>query len=243
MSAIYFTSEHNGEARLDGPERYHCGHLATGLALGAAGLHDTNGDHWIWRSVNQPRETLPVSLFWGMLRHRIGARLLMPDGTAHMAKDVLLNTAIVLGNPIVAFAARLDGFCESHAYVDGSDRAWLADLIEEGLSVGVLRTDLRGHPLGWRAVIAMLRASDRGPVVTHYSVSDGFPNGRLLDLELESPIFDAMPKAERWERCMAVLRDRWWLRLSPEDITRPCFSSLATLFDLQTAWESHLADR
>lgn len=112
--------------------------------------------------------------------------------------DVKLNTALRLGNDVIKLITKLAGWGESHAWFDGKDRAWAADLIDEGVKTGVLRDGIwyvdrvcKGLPkdqpdrqwsdMGWGQVTAFLRERDDEPVVTHYSVMDSFPNRLIAD--------------------------------------------------------------
>jgi hypothetical protein len=101
--------------------------------------------------------------------------------------NVALNTALVAGSPAIQLAAKLDSWCESHAWVDGPDRAWLADIIDDGLRAGIFRrgfwfpSEVRGpkdnwSDQGWGEVLELLRSRDDEPVVTSYSVCESFPN-------------------------------------------------------------------
>lgn len=111
-----------------------------------------------------------------------------------------LNTALVAGSDPVRLAAKLNGWCEQHCWVEGPDRKWLADIIDEGLRTGLYRRGFwyvgevtnmpaKDHPnrkwsdQGWDDVLALLRESDDGPVVLSYSVTDGFPNSKIAGWE------------------------------------------------------------
>lgn len=85
---------------------------------------------------------------------------------------LLLNTAMTAGGNSMRLTARLHAQCEMHAWVDGPNWAWLADLIDEALRDGTFRT-------GWDGVLTLLRARDDEPVVTSYSVTEGFPNAGI----------------------------------------------------------------
>jgi hypothetical protein len=93
--------------------------------------------------------------------------------------SLILNTALVAGSDPVRLLARLTGQCELHTYVEGPHRAWLADIIKEGLGTGVLRRfgpDVENDHVGWPAVEALLGERDDGPVVVSDSVNpEGFP--------------------------------------------------------------------
>lgn len=136
------------------------------------------------------------------------------------------------------FVARIHGQCEIHAYVEGEDRDWLAGQIENALRTGLLRdivppaeeNEYRpAWDTGWRKVIDLLRSRDDGPVVTSYSVCEGFPNLTLVrqeetwqptkpSWEPEEEWYD-LPSEEQWSTALAALRKKEergsWLRLQP----------------------------
>jgi hypothetical protein len=113
--------------------------------------------------------------------------------------EIRLNTALRLGNDVVKLVVKIAGWGESHAWFDGKDRAWAADLIDQGLKSGVLRDGIwyvdgpsgdvlpKDHPqrkwsdMGWGEVTAFLRERDDEPVVLSYSVGDDFPNWAVAD--------------------------------------------------------------
>lgn len=111
-------------------------------------------------------------------------------GQTYHSGDIGLNTALVAGSDPIRLAAKIHGWCEVHAWFEGKDRAWAADIMEEGLETGVYRRTLIRPPFpgveplgppeeqsqGWEDVIALLRSGDQGPVVMSYSVCDQFPN-------------------------------------------------------------------
>lgn len=103
------------------------------------------------------------------------------------AGDLALNTALAVGSDPIKLAAKIHGWCEAHAWVDGPDRAWLAEIIDEGLAVGVYRRGIwyadqpdtprdKWSSQGWEEVQAHLRSRDDEPCVMSYSVCDQFPN-------------------------------------------------------------------
>lgn len=106
--------------------------------------------------------------------------------------NVDLNTALVAGSDPVRLAAKVTGWAESHAWVEGPDRAWLADIMDAGLKAGIYRRGFwyagevngpkdRWSDQGWDEVTAFLRARDNEPVVLSYSVGDSFPNPKVTD--------------------------------------------------------------
>lgn len=116
-----------------------------------------------------------------------GDVILEVGGHALSARTITLNTALVAGSRPIQLAARIHGHCEIHGYVEGPDRAWLAEVIDEGLDAGIYRRTLMYGSVpeagidaqlcsqGWEDVQALLRAADDDPVVMSYSVCDGFP--------------------------------------------------------------------
>lgn len=105
------------------------------------------------------------------------------------SNNVELNTALAVGNEPLALAAKIHGWCESHCWVDGPDRNWLADIIDAGLEAGLYRRGIWYEPApgaerkwssqGWESVTELLRSRDDGPVVLSYSVCDQFPNSHI----------------------------------------------------------------
>lgn len=162
--------------------------------------------------------------------------------------NVELNTALVCGSPIVALAAKLDGWCESHCWVEGPDRMWLADLIEEGLRAGVYRHGMwvgqgdgqpkRWRNQGWEDVDALLRARDDTPVVLSDSSNSWFPHhhvaGYADTADGGTPAqWLALSENEQWDQAMAGLRDqRRWARLAPDTLQTVFFHIPVTVLDL-----------
>jgi len=117
----------------------------------------------------------------------VGGLPLRVAGVDLHTTDVGLNTALLAGSDLIRLAAKIDGWCEVHAWVEGGDRAWLAGIIEQGLRAGMYRQGLwmdnpdsgardKWAPMGWDQVIGLLRARDDEPAVMSYSATDGFPN-------------------------------------------------------------------
>lgn len=106
--------------------------------------------------------------------------------------EMSLNTAFRLGSDPVRLGARLHGQCEIHAYVEGWNRAWLADIIREGRQVGFYR-----EGMGWKRLIDFLLSSDYNPIVTSYSVTESFPNQHVAAYD---PPFldDGVPDYDAW---------------------------------------------
>lgn len=150
-----------------------------------------------------------------IIGHLSGTRLFMESGD--FAAD--LNKAMV-ANPAVRLIARLHGQCEIHCYVEGQDRAWLADRIFEALHTLVRVKDMDGDRMvellrvgfsasggriGWLRLMDWLRSRSDEPVVCSYSVTSQFPP---YNAETETHA--------SWEQALAGLRARGeWLRMNP----------------------------
>lgn len=131
-------------------------------------------------------------------RLRVDGVTLNVAGVELRSDNVEMNTALVAGSDPIKLAAKIDGWCESHAWVEGPDRAWLADIIEQGLTSGMYRRGLwysddpngpkdKWSVQGWEDVQAHLRARDDEPVVLSYSAADSFPNQTVADWQ---PVVD-----------------------------------------------------
>ncbi len=141
--------------------------------------------------------------------------------------NVELNTALVAGSDPIRLAAKIRGWCEVHAWVEGPDRKWLAGVIDEGLQAGLYRAGMwyvdgpcdgpaSQHPdrkwssQGWEEVQDLLRESDDGPVVMSYSVCDQFPNPAT---HVDAPYRDVKSwqdySAEE-QQTIEVWQDRWY---------------------------------
>ncbi|MGW0335478.1 hypothetical protein ACWD0J_27010 [Streptomyces sp. NPDC003011] len=116
----------------------------------------------------------------------------------------------MLGSDIVKLAARLFGQCENNCWVDGSHRAWLADIIDEALTEGAYR---RGH--GWEDVQALLQRRDDQPVVVSYAESFPVPRadwghevvGADADASDVWAYWETLPIDEQWKVGMRRLTD------------------------------------
>ena len=175
MSYISFASR-TASVELRGSERAHMGIVLANLAVGAFSLSGWKDDP-IFRAI--PLEAARYQESGGALTFArdfkswlsVGGDnyFLLPESRPETF-SVILNTALAIGNDALRLFARLHGQCELHAWIDGPNRAWAADIIDTGRAAGLYRADQ-----GWEAVAKFLRSSKRGPVVTSYSVCDTFP--------------------------------------------------------------------
>lgn len=198
-----------------------------------------------------------------LLKTRLNVDSLELDvcGVRLHTRNLELNTALIAGSDPIALAAKIDGWCEKHTWVEGPDRAWLADVIEQGLTAGLYR-----QGMGWDAraseydqgpgVVPLLRARDDEPVVLSHSVSESFPNSSVGDwmppwpegverdwnaLSEEQQAVRSqrdeewyeLPAERQWEISMAGLRtERPWARLSAETLRTRTFHLPVTVYDL-----------
>ncbi|MEV4393375.1 hypothetical protein [Nonomuraea sp. NPDC049607] len=165
--------------------------------------------------------------------------------------NVDLNTALAVGSDPMRLAAKIAAWGSQHAFIEGPDRAWAADIVDQGLAAGPFRKQLtsqavphgpkRTVELGWGDVLALLRERDDEPVVLSYSAGESFPNATIAGWEPpldedDEPVWDGwyeLPAAEKWTRAMAGLRERrWWARLAPDTLAEVTFSLPVTVYDL-----------
>jgi hypothetical protein len=128
--------------------------------------------------------------------------------------NVELNTALATGNDAVCLAAKIHGWCEIHQWVEETDRAWCADIIERAITAGVYRAGMwytgpckqrTWNDQGWSDVVSLLRdtTTHPGPVVLSYSICNGFPNPEI------ATTMPAWPAgvAEDWDALTPMQRD------------------------------------
>lgn len=233
MSRVYFHSP-TRDAELRGSERaWMCG-LVEDLALGVLRLDDATRfdrllslvapNHYVAKHADRQGPGMPMATAYRLAFFHDDTwttPLMQHRGRRIDTFSLTLNTAMLLGNEQVRLAARLHGQCELHAWVDGPNRAWLADVMQAGVDSGIYRRRLPYHGLngpelgrwseqGWDDVIALLRERDDEPVVTSFSVTDQFPNegpdGQYGD------DWYALGAAEQWRIGME------WLRQAPGNL-------------------------
>lgn len=131
-----------------------------------------------------------------------------------------LNTALLIGGDVLKLAARLHAQCEIHAYVKGHNRKWLASIIKQGLEIGFYRPDA-----GWDEVIALLRSSNEGAVVTSYTITERFPNPHIARWrpsyneygELHYDDFYDLSDEEQWNLAIKNLFKESTLEMKPDN--------------------------
>ncbi len=231
MSRIYFHSEHDDAAEVRGSERYLGSGFGRDIALHALDLGEPDSFSWnkALAALIQPK--LPEDLRHALTSLKVDGdkyEFVLPDGSRHGVWGTLMNTTLALGSPPVQLMVRLHAQCEIHAWVAGEDRAWLADVIEEGRASGVMRARS-----GWEEVVALLRSRSAGEVVTSYSVTEPFPNarhaGRPCSSDADDEAWYALPTAERWKLGVAALRaSTGELQITPDNLGDPTFFGRTT---------------
>ena len=255
MSSISFQDEHD-EALVSGSERGMCDLLTRQIADAIVDV----GGITRWGSPNGAQ----LASLLGIAEWEL--EFLVNPATKESRKmlghswnmfHLQLNTAQVVGGDALKFCARMHGQCEIHAWVNGSNRQWLANIITGGLSTGILRESPLGYG-GWRVVIDLLEKRSDCPVVTSYSVCEGFPNAWLVrehlqesewpdslsDLDQSSEHFNEdfnnafwdLDGSAQWALAMAALKlSGGSLEMTPDNWNDYYFGDGRTAFDLRKA--------
>lgn len=158
------------------------GCLAGDMAL--AVLHLNHADKaWLETVTVSASGVFERDEFWRMdwsTRFRIGDLALRIRGEEVGSTECAYNTLIATRSPALSLLARIGGMCEDHAWIDGEDAGWLADVIEAGRAENVLRPGQ-----DWEDVVDLARevamGTTRGPIVLSFSVCDPFPNAYVAD--------------------------------------------------------------
>ncbi|MEU0937641.1 hypothetical protein [Embleya sp. NPDC005971] len=247
MSRVYFHSP-SGEAELYGTERAWCAGLVEHIALGALNTrfnreHLTTllpTGHYLHNVATRSWESSYATAF------AVGDDAVEYEGHPISTFSLALNTAIALGNEQVRLAARIHGQCELHAWVDGPNRAWLAEIVQGGLEA-----DLYRPGAGWEDVAGLLLARNDEPVVMSFSVSDSFPNlyiagwepppERAEDDDAGEAWYD-LPDEEQWAAAMRGLRaQKGHLEVLPENPRAWRFGHGLSVLDIVAPdWEQRI---
>lgn len=274
MSCVYFHTP-TQETHLAGSERAWLKTLTEGIGRSAWNLDFTGWDnakrimamYSTDAGDNRHAEYVPIQFedarqdprgiqkFLTSLNLALSARGLdfKVKGVKLHSSSVELNTTLAVGSPALQLAAKIHGWCETHAYIEGEDRAWVADIIDQGLKARIYRgalhsTDREGKPaiydVGWERVQDLLRTRDDEPVVMSYSVCETFPNSEVIDdwyagAEKESEHMALSEKwyelddDEKWARAMPALRkNKPWARIAPDTLGDVYFGLPVTIHDL-----------
>lgn len=266
MSRIYWHGEHH-DSELRGSERAYMGITCEDIAGQVVRIGF--GERHPFENLLPPGASLPnlrgdrEESVRTYLRSFMGDNTLIFGGQTHHVFDLVLNTVIATGSPYLALLARLHGTCEAHAWVAEEHRDWMAEIITEGRRRNIFRPDQ-----GWESVADHLRNGDGGNVYTSYSVCDQFPStpegwmdqawppeqiGRwdysALTEEQEAAVsarqdeWLELPDAEQWRLSAEAVHAKWWLQMTPDNLTQPVFTTGATLWDAvaSSEWRGEVA--
>jgi hypothetical protein len=282
MSCIYFTSR-EGTARLKGSEREwlrqvahrigatawdinprHLDDFGISRALTLMDMLGTSAPDYLRSAVAairaetgsynlEARRRFLESILLAL--HADGLTITIDGFEPLRTRDIQLNTALALGSPQVQLAAKINGWCESFAWFDGPDRAWAANIIQDGLDTGLYRrgipnadwnidNEARWHSQGWDDVQALLRANADSPVVMSYSGSERFPEPGDSDWDRPTPdneddwddyheAWSALPETTQFDLGMSWLRrERPWAQITPGNLATETFGYGVTIYDL-----------
>lgn len=238
MSRIYFKDSGGGFAEILGSERAHMTITLSELAFSFVPTGMWSKDRLLeklrpsFERPSNPDNHTDWLWFVDRLKLHMAASgresLFFHEGKPLSTFSLILNTALAVGSDALALFAKIHGACEIHARVEGPDRAWVADVIQQGLDSGLYRKGM-----GWPDLQVVLRERDDLPVVTSFSVTGSFPNEWIaqqggwqpeLDEE-DEPVnedeFSELEDEERWRYCMTALRaDSGTTVISPEGLRR-----------------------
>jgi hypothetical protein len=223
VSSLNFCAR-EATASVMGRELAHLNLLITRLTLGLADTGSESSRQWAPLLEHRPPSSGQggfktwFELSW-MAAVGIGESFLSWKGVAIDALTISMNTALTVGSDALKFGARLVGQSDLNLWVDGPDRAWLAQIIVRGLDAGVLR-----ERSGWEHVAELLVSRNDEPVVT--AVSGGFPD--LEEIEDRGLANDA----DAWLAAVARLREQWDLQLSPQGWDEWRFTHGLSMLDL-----------
>lgn len=151
---------------------------------------------------------------------------------------VILNTGKCADNPAVLLAAKLEGQCEINCFVEGINRSWMADVVEQGVADRTFHADD-----GWNDLVSLLREDPESAVVVSYDsyggpfgdpttcIEAGVWNPHPLDQEYA---WDLLAKADQWDfsiRALRIKSEEWGTEISPESLPR-LYGAGVTLEDI-----------
>lgn len=234
MSTVYFHSQDQNlreDFHLWGIYRHKAARLTSELFRSVLDLHSSVMKSRIF-SMSRGPAAGPVlerikdeNLISAIIANQEG--VLWWNGHSVSGLDLQLNTALVAGSAPVQFLARLHGTCEIFGFIRDKNRAWLADLIDRGVSTGVMDEDSRCPDNGWTALAKHLREGV-GDVVMSYSVCSRFP-----------PFDSERDETSDWDEAFAEIPKD--LEISPETLGTQGFGHGLSAFDLrQEDWKARL---
>jgi len=142
MSAIWFNSKGACDVYVMGSERAWFGVYCSGLMVRVLKhtMRDSGSFPSVWRRILKDtyicnyKQDGPLGTFEEVLSTWLTTSFNNKFVVGDVEIDpfcVALNTAIVSGSDPIVLAARLHGQSEIHTYVEGENRAWLADVIRQ----------------------------------------------------------------------------------------------------------------
>lgn len=139
--------------------------------------------------------------------------------------EMSLNTAYKFGNDQIKLITRLHAQCEIYCYISPKNFKWLAELIKNGLGLGIYR---KNH--GWEGIYSyLLHYMGTKHIVCSYSVCDQFPSRHLVDYD---DTFYDLPHEKQWGICIDKLLENKWLEIKPDNWDDYYFGKNYTVFDL-----------
>lgn len=238
MSSVLFDTRDGGRARLSGSEYVYMSMLVGDVLCATLPMSSTITTNYIVEGhylLNSLRKGGIGSPDWeASLRaavHALGDRssLFSYKGKPVTTFALSCNTVMAIGNHVMAFVAKFAGAAAGHLLVEGHNKEWLAQVIRDGLKIGVLRSRM-----GWDDVIALLETGDPEPVVTHFSGTDSFPryDWQLRDKSLEQEEWSELSEEERWDLSEEFLREVKPHLILTDATLRSTFEHDLTIFDI-----------
>jgi hypothetical protein len=255
MSRVYFHTETDGDFELSGRERARMAQslqrLAWSVLIDSDDRYETEQRIKDWRKVLSPNhylknaglreshffEDLETWFVVGDIGGRHWLEYERGGEPIRLSPFVMqLNTGVATKSPFYSFYARVHGQSELHCYIEGEHRAWLADVLRQGLDEFVLphNTDY-GKYRGYHDLIPFLEKRDTEPVVLSYSVCQQFPGSFLTESQNER-----LSKTRRWAKAVDALREKnatAKLQIAPENLTLQGFDNGVSAFEYRQWFE------
>ena len=212
MASICFHTL-DSDAQLKASERRALQRLCVELFLGKLDLSSDSPryPHPLRRALpanhytQQYHETQWVEAMELLIRADSGElKLVVPSGRRTSLEEIILNTALDAGDDTLKLAARVDGQCEIHGFVEGRNRQWLAVIIENSLNRGLFN-----EGAGWEDVVRLLTSPCDGAVVLSASCCESFPNQGTAEeggWKGHESAWDRLKNKTRWNRAVKGLR-------------------------------------
>ncbi len=234
MSAVYFHSPEEEGVAVRGSERSMFSGLCHEMLMAAIGPIFDCEDRPCWTRGLFPKDHYLQSVKREHYERSLSTALSVDHGKLLLPEPVdgfilALNTALAVGSDAMKLAARIHGQCEIHGWMLGKHRAWVADIVKQGIVAGLYRKGA-----GWEDTVKFLRKTSRSPVVMSFSVCESFPNAHVAGWGDRQEEFDNLSDKERWRIAFSKLKKDNGLQLCPERWEWPKlhFSPKVNGFDL-----------